>query len=50
MKGEKIGMIVRVCLVTGQPADKSKFNQTLRRISPKLADLLTEEVVFMPDG
>lgn len=43
-----IGMTVRFCLVTGLPAEESKFNCTLRRISPELADIMTEEYEAVP--
>lgn len=51
MKGVKseVGMVVKFCIVTGLPADKSKFYRTLKRISPALADLMTEEVECAPN-
>lgn len=36
-----IGMMVRFCVVTGKPADKSRFNQILRMFDNGLADRMT---------
>lgn len=48
MKGEnQIGLVVKYCLVTGLPAEKSKFNNVLRSISPELADIMTKEVEYV---
>lgn len=50
MKGadSHLGMAVRYCLVTGMPANKSKFYRTLKRISPELALVMSKEVEYTP--
>lgn len=49
MKGENkpIGLVVKYCLITGLPAEKSEFNNALRAISPDLADIMTKEVEYV---
>lgn len=44
-----LGMVVKFCIVTGRPANKSRFHKALSQLHPELADKFTIEVECFPN-